>query len=577
MKPRATRWVVALSTALLSLSSCGAEETPPPEDGQGPGAPGGPTSEATLALAEGEACREGTYPPGLFVEASAELGVTFEHVAQFPPGHDRATDGVIDFAGAAIADLDGDSFLDVYLTNAAAADHVYLTGGRGAAKFEVHLRTLAPTHSNGVTLTDADGDGDRDALITTLEDPLWLENDGSGHFLAIREINTDTEYLQSWYTSSVGVAAGDMDLDGKLDLVVSNHLQFAVADHIAMPGRQWLMLGNGDGTWENRSDWLPEHRLGDWTFLTSVMDFDRDGDLDLYVINDTWSLAERGVDPSDTERIGSRLYRNDGVDADGQLQITDVTEGSGAGLDLSAMGVAVGDYDNDGLLDTYITSATIRPNVLLHNDGGMKFSDRTDEMDAQTLTKLRTAGWGTVFVDVDADGWQDLYVTHGFAPEKPGLTTNPTQENVLLHNNAGAIFQEHVGSGLADTGWSRSPVVGDLNRDGFDDLVVTNVAGPAHVFLNGCDGRPWLTVILVDHLPNRDAIGAEIAVEGGGVSQVRHIHAGSDGLYGSSAPEAYFGFPPSAMTTSVRVRWPDGTSSSFADVTLRRIATITRK
>ena len=157
------------------------------------------------------------------------------------------------------------------------------------------------------------------------------------------------------------------------------------------------------------------------------------------------------------------------------------------------------------------------------------------------------------------------------------LLTNPTQENVLLHNNAGAIFQEHVGSGLADTGWSRSPVVGDLNRDGFVDLVVTNVAGPAHVFLNGCDGRPWLTVILVDHLPNRDAIGAEIAVEGGGVSQVRHIHAGSDGLYGSSAPEAYFGFPPSAMTTSVRVRWPDGTSSSFADVTLRRIATITRK
>ncbi len=124
--------------------------------------------------------------------------------------------------------------------------------------------------------------------------------------------------------------------------------------------------------------------------------------------------------------------------------------------------------------------------------------------------------------------------------------------------------------------WSRSPVVGDLNRDGFPDLVVGNADSPPFVYLNGCDERPWLTVKLSNTGPNTDGIQARVRATAGGVTQSRWILAGGDGLYGSSAPEAYFGFALGVEVVDVEVRWPDGQVDSWSELPVRRIATLRR-
>ncbi|MFT7623838.1 MAG: hypothetical protein ACI9WU_003023 [Myxococcota bacterium] len=501
------------------------------------------------------------------------MGIDFVHAANGEPWPENPT-GILDFAGVGIADLDGDQALDLFFSSAAGTDGIYLSGGL-IGQYTRRERGGIPAHTNAVFLLDVDGDGDRDAAVTTLEDPYLLINDGDGNFGQAALLNTNPVLRDDLFYASFSISAGDLNGDGWVDLVVSNHLVFEGDGAPGFPARQWLMLNQQDGTFKDMSELLPKHALYDWTFLTSLTDFDNDGDLDLYVVNDTWSLAERGVG-TDTTRIGSRLYRNDGTDDSGPI-ITDVSEGSGADVELSGMGVAIGDYDNDGWMDAYQSSATPFPHALLRNKGDLQFEDTTDAAGAQTLAKDRTVGWGTIFFDADSDGWEDLFVTHGPAPDKPDLGGGvPNQPNVLMRNQGGAAFEE-VTAGVEGKAISRSPAVGDLNRDGFPDLVVANTGVAPYVYLNGCDGRPWLTVRLDNTGPNGDAIGARIRATGGGLTQQRQIQVGSDGLYGSSAPEAYFGFPSGTDSIALSVQWPDGPISAFDVVETRRLVTISRQ
>ncbi len=568
---------VSLFVGLALLAACGGED-----EAAGDSKPSLPIpTKVMVSYTPGQPCRNGADAPGVFVESSEALGIDFTHVAQLPPGQGNPS-GVQDFAGAAIADLDGDSHLDLYLTNAGGPDRLYLTGGRGPGQFESVDRTLEPVGSHGVTVVDVDGDGDRDVVTTTSEDPYILFNDGQADFERVENLNTTYDAREDVYFGSYSVAAGDMNGDRWLDLVVGNHEKFKDEDNVGWPARQWLMINNGEGVFTDRSDWLPVHEYYDWTFVVSLIDFDEDGDLDMYVVNDSWSLALKGLDASDNRLLGSRLYRNDGVAADGRVRITDVSAGSGADLKIAGMGVALGDVDNDGLLDIYVTGAWPDSNGLLRNTGGLVFEDQTEAFGANTINLDDSVGWGTIFFDSDSDGWVDLFVTHGYTPEAPqrwerGRERKVDQANHLLRNLSGKAFEPAVDAGVGGTDWSRCPVVGDLNRDGFPDLVVANVASEPYIYLNGCDERPWLTVILKDILPNMDGIGARVRVSGGGLEQQRHIHAGSDGLYGSAAPEAYFGFPVGTEMVEVTVLWPDGSQTLVEEVPVRHLVTIARE
>ena len=562
---------IRLASSALLVVGCAAGSPVTPPVG-----PPAVVSEG-LRLEEGRACRPGAPPPGVFTESADALGIAFEHVAQPPPS--RFEDGRLqDFAGVAVADLDGDGALDLYFTNIGGPDHLYLTQGRGPAQLALWQRTGEPQSVKAIAVADLDGDGDRDAVLLAGLLPVWLENDGSGHLGSPRPLSS---LFEAEIIDTYGAALGDVDGDGWIDAFLANHETAASFDAPVWPARE-VLLRNTGGQFEDRSAWLPVRAAEDKTFVVCLMDLDDDGDLDLYEVNDAWSLAGIGVDPTSTERQGNRLYRNDGTGPDGAARLTDVSEQSHADITVSAMGLAVGDYDNDGLPDLYVTSMEDDPNALLHNDGGLVFSDRTDAMGAQTLTPEHDVSWGAVFLDADADGWLDLFVAHGYhtSGQYPdGIPINrEDQPNVFLRNDGGHRFADATdAAGLGGRAWSRSPVVGDLDRDGFPDLVVGNAHSRPYVYLNGCDGRPWLTVRLDGPAPNRDGIGARIRVTAGGLRQTRLLQVGSDGLYGSSAPEAYFGFPAGTEAVDLEVRWPDGKLTTEPAVPVRRLATVRRR
>ncbi|MFT5433722.1 MAG: hypothetical protein ACI9OJ_004430, partial [Myxococcota bacterium] len=504
------------------------------------------------------ACREGAPPPGVFTKSAAALGIDFVHE---PNVVDEEGMLVMDFGGVGIADLDGDKFLDLYFTNAGGPDRVFLTQGRGPAAFRGYTPGVPQSQNLVVSLADLDGDGDVDALVAR-DEAGWLENDGSGQFVAFRPIAPGIVAAEH---TVFGFTTGDLNSDGWLDVLTSVHEVVPTDDDREWPGAEWLHTGSPVGLVDATAS-VPNRAVEDWTFLTALSDFDSDGDLDLYEFNDAFSLAVQGLSQDDFTRQGNRVVEN----RNGTL--VDRTDDSSGAIIRTAMGGATGDYDNDGLIDVYVTTMRPETNALLHNDGDFQFTDVAFDLDADTLDDSHDVGWGAVFFDADSDGWLDLFVAHGFLTDFDHDIgpVNAAQQSDVLLRNSGMAGQTHAGfrniseqAAITGPGWSRSPSVGDLNRDGFVDLVVGTANGPPAVYLNGCDDRPQLTIRLVGSGPNSAGIGARVTVSTASKTQVREIQGGGSGLYGSSAPEATFGFATGTKSVDLSIRWPAGGTSSW--------------
>jgi hypothetical protein len=445
-----------------------------------------------------------------------------------------------------------------------------------------------------VTVADVDADGDRDLIMADADGGVVVrKNTGTGNFGPLERLFVDPDgRLYKKLYSTFSVAMGDLSGDGLLDIYGGNH-EFVNLDgggpngqgpgsSPQIPTSETLYINTGDHTFKDLSELIPAYEVDDFTFVAALVDLDNDGDLDIYEVNDAIPFFQLGLPEFpgfDGGAAGNRLLRNDGV-VDEKLKLTDVSDESGAGILIPGMGLAIGDYDNDGLMDLYITAMLPNPNKLLHNIGNLDFEDTTDAVGADTMVVEHDVGWGTYFFDADMDGWIDLFVIHGYhvdlGHQEEGFPKNyDEQANVLLHNNEGLHFEDvSVQAGLDGTAWSRSPAVGDLNRDGFPDLIVGNVDEAPYVYLNGCDNRPWLTVRLDKPGPNRDGLGARIVVKSDTLTQTRAILAGGHGLYGSSAPEAYFGFPEGTEEVTVTVYWGKDEKSVWPFIALRQIMTV---
>jgi len=490
------------------------------------------TDSTTVDTTTGEPPAAPTHPipPGTFADVTDDVGIVAPHV----PG------GGI--TGQAWGDYDRDGDLDLFLSGGKDENRLFRNRGNGTfARVSLAAEVALPGPSKaGVTWADYDNDGWLDLYLAVLGPNRLLHNvpdPGGGHERVLVPVHAGVE--NDGYGRSA--AWGDYDRDGRLDLYVVNGGSYFDA----------LYHGEPDGRFTDVSELMPRSSpkpgyAATWT------DYDLDGDLDLYVVSDHHTVND--------------LWRNDGPARGSGWSFTNVSEASGAGLSADAMGIAVGDYDEDGDLDLF-TSDIDRTNLLRNNlyEGlhGLGIAGFSEVAEAAGVSH-DSANWGAVWLDADLDGWLDLYLATEHA-------SPPERTNRLFRNLGDGTFEDvSAACGCADPGFSTGVAAADYDADGAVDLVVGNYGEGYRLYRNLLDpaaaGRHFLVVELVGGGPvNRDALGARVTVTTtDGRHRVAERRSGSSLGAGDMLP-LHFGLGTAAVQ-AVEIRWPDGTVTAHADV-----------
>jgi len=242
------------------------------------------------------------------------------------------------------------------------------------------------------------------------------------------------------------------------------------------------------------------------------------------------------------------------------------------------MGITSGDYDGDGRLDLFVTNFSHDHDTLYHNEGQHMFIDVSYPAGVGNPSFLML-GWGAAFLDLDLDGWEDLFVAHGHVypqVDGAGLGTEFRQRNSVFRNartGTFELFDERAGPGLALLKSSRAIAPVDLEGDGDVDLLVTNLNDSPDLLRNDGAAGNWLQVRLEGTSSNRDGIGARVTLTAGERVQIREIRRNS--LYAASTlPIAYFGLGDAAAIDLLEVRWPSGRTSTERRVEPNRLITL---
>ena len=512
----------------------------------------------------------------VFADVAIAAGVGFQH--------DEYPDEIFDVGGGAVVfDFNGDGHQDIFVANSYGLNALYRNIGDGAFVDVASAVGVADPagRGNGGCAADYDNDGHQDLFVTNFGPSRLYRGDGAGTLTDVT-VGSGLDDSDQGYRST-GCAWGDFNADGYLDLAVTRHLNetdkkvLETQDYYASAGGMALFVNSGDGSFSRVTELLddggsanaPVGDLGGnvWGagFQPGWLDFDDDGDLDLYVVNDMGKYIQPNV-----------LWRNDGPSADGAWNFADVSQETGADVPMFGMGLAVGDYNLDGRLDLFMTN--IGHNVLLKNNDGASFTET--EISAGVGKgligrKLRVA-WGAVFFDYDNDGDEDLYVVSGFLKSGPPPANPREQPNLLLRNEGDGTFADiSPGSGADDPDIGRGVAYLDFDGDGCLDLYLTNYAGQAKLLRNVCDhGNNWLAVHTMGTAGNRDGIGARITVRSAGATQVREIASGSSSM-GQNMRAAHFGLGQATSADSVTVRWPGGQVQTVSNVAANQRLTIT--
>ncbi|HSN75189.1 MAG TPA: FG-GAP-like repeat-containing protein [Anaerolineae bacterium] len=471
--------------------------------------------------------------PTAFVHSSQAAGITAKHTQGYQ------------VTGQAWADYDGDGWLDLYVTDSVGPNTLYRNNGDGAFSVSpLNDQVALPDHySGGASWADYDNDGWPDLLVLGREADLLFHNDGGQGFSDV----TAEAGVGDTYASKTASWA-DYDNDGWLDLYVANW--GCVPRCARTPGStgepDQLYRNNGDGAFSNVSALLGG-KNGGGGFVARWLDYDNDGDLDIYLVNDEFILPP-----------GNKLFRNDGPGCGGWC-FSEVAEQAGADTKVMGMGVAADDWDQDGDLDIYFTNAGKA--VLLQNQGDGAFVNGAAE--AGVELNPHTVAWGAVSLDYDNDGARDLYVAL-MRRDQPGAF------NPLFRNDGTGVFTDigHA-SGADDPGPSVGVASADYDNDGWVDLVVGNYDRGYRLFRNtglASDANRWLALRLVGSgRVNRDAIGARaIVTTSDGRVQMQDVHNGSSVGSGSTLT-LHFGLGE-AEIESVEILWPDGASQTVTDL-----------
>jgi hypothetical protein len=429
----------------------------------------------------------------------------------------------------------------------------------------------------GAAVGDYDNDGYPDLYITNFGHNVLYHNNRNGTFTDVTAgAGVDDE---RW---STGAAWLDYDGDGYLDLVVLNYLDFTIAGNKSCPDRLGvldyctpavyrplpprLFHNNGNGTFTDVTEKAGISKAYGHGLGVAAADFDGDGWIDIYVAND-----------SDANQVWINQH-------DGTFQDRGAISGTaynGSGVPEGSMGIAAGDFDNDGDEDILVTNLTGEGAALYVNRGRGDFEDRRTETGIGPAT-LGFTGFGTDWFDYDNDGQLDLFIANGAVKIVEALRGDKLpyrQRNQLLHNIGSGRFREiaamEAGPAFALTEVSRGAAFGDVDNDGAMDVLVTTNNGPVRLLLNqGAKDRHWLEIRLQGVRDNQMGLGAGVGlVRKGQRTLWRRAH--TDGSYlSSSDARVHFGLGSSADIDAVVVRWPSRREETWTDVRADRILTL---
>lgn len=484
------------------------------------------------------------------------LGQAFKDVAdEANLGHISSNNGL------AVADYDLDGDLDVMLMGYRSFDvnndstwnrllrnegdgtfaDVTVAAGFGQQFVNADIRASSG-EKMGASWGDYDNDGYPDLFLTNSREDQLYHNEGDGTFIDVTETAGVAGCHECYSGSSLW---WDHDRDGDLDLYVS-----------ILNGANIFYENKGDGTFRNATN---QWQLGGFgvTWTSVALDIGRDGFLDLYNVNDTQinELYENrtGLRYNET----SRAYR-----------VAD--EGAG-------MGVAIGDYNNDGFFDIYVTNIyNHHPNPLLKNTGNRRFENVAAEMGVENTGW----GWGTHFFDFDHDGDEDLYAVNGVVSKQyiDGIEQvdepNFFFKNTLIEGEEG-FLDWSAESGTNAWARARGMEVFDYDGDGDLDILVANVESKPYLFrsetigLGEAMGKNWLQVKLEGTVSNRNAFGTEIRVTINNQTYYRYHHGAA--FFGQSIKPVHFGLGAATNIDTLVVIWPNMEKEIFTNIATNQL------
>ncbi|HTB96084.1 MAG TPA: CRTAC1 family protein [Terracidiphilus sp.] len=535
--------------------------------------------------------------PVVFEDVSEKAGLTkWKHTMGTPAKtYILETKG----SGVGLIDYDNDGWLDIYVVNGSTFDaldgkttppHAALFHNNHDGTF-TNVATKAGVTNNrwgtGVAIADFDNDGWPDIFVSNWGKNRLYHNNHDGTFTDVAEKAGVT--LGNWSSSPTW---GDYDGDGRLDLFVAGYVHFdrndlPVSEQNGVPNSYCTFRGekvscgprglkgepdhlfhnNGDGTFSDVSEKAGVADKPGYYGLGAVFaDINNDGKPDLIVGDDS---------------TPNYLYLNKG---DGTFEDVSYASGfavNGVGQETASMGIALGDYANNGMLDIFDTTFSDNYKPLYRNEGDANMTDVSYDMGLGEVT-VPFLSWGDAFFDYDNDGWKDLMMADGHVYPQADIYnwgTSWKERPMLFHNMGGKKFEAVPaveGTGLSDVIAGRGMAVGDLFNDGKIDAVI-NVMDDHPVLLRNVsdDHNHWLELKLAGGPKSpRDAVGSTVYLTTNGIKQREDVLSGGSYL-SSNDLRPHFGLGPATKIDDIEVHWPSGKVEHFTAPGVDRIVTIT--